>query len=123
VKLAVQLIEQISVDEFDPTQFEDAVRKRIEAAVEQKIEGQEIQVAPIGPEASGGGQVIDLMQALRESLSKAPKRPAAAAPAPVRPAAAPTPAPVAKAKAERKPAKRATADEAPAPKARARKSG
>jgi DNA end-binding protein Ku len=113
VKLAVQLIEQISADEFDPTRYEDAVRKRIEAAVEQKIEGQEISVSPLVAEETGGAQVIDLMQALRESLSKAPKRPAPVAAAP---AAAP-----AKAKAERKPAKRATAEEAPAPKARARK--
>jgi DNA end-binding protein Ku len=107
VKLAMQLIDQISADEFDPSQYEDAVKKRIEAAVEQKIEGQEISVSPLGPEEAGGAQVIDLMQALRESLSKAPKKPAAA--------------PAAKAKAERKPARRATADEAPAPKARARK--
>ena len=95
LKLAEQLIEQIAVEDFDPSQYEDEVRKRIEAAVEKKVEGEEISVSP-EPE-KGGAQIIDLMAALRESLNKAPKKPARAAP-PATPAKA----------AERKPAKRAT---------------
>jgi DNA end-binding protein Ku len=97
LKLAEQLIEQISAEDFDPTQYEDEVKKRIEAAVEKKVEGEEISVSP-EPE-KGGAQIIDLMAALRESLNKAPKKPA--------PARAAPPATPAKA-AERKPAKRAT---------------
>src|SRR5678816_4293547 len=60
--LAQQLIAQISSPTFDPTKYEDDVKKRIETAIEQKLEGQEIAVSPSVPEA--GGQVIDLMEAL-----------------------------------------------------------
>lgn len=75
LKLAVQLIEQISEDEFNPKQYEDDVRKRIEAAVEKKISGKEISVSPEAPTGKGGAQVIDLMEALRASLTKdSPKR-------------------------------------------------
>ena len=49
------------------------MKKRIEAAVEKKVEGEEISVSP-EPE-KGGAQIIDLMAALRESLNKAPKNP------------------------------------------------
>jgi DNA end-binding protein Ku len=76
LKLAMQLIDQISSDEFDPKQYEDAVKKRIEAAVQQKVEGQEISVSS-EPE-QGTAQVIDLMAALRESLNKAPAKKATA---------------------------------------------
>lgn len=67
LKLARQLIEQQSSAAFDPAAYTDAVRERIEAAVEKKIEGQEITL----PEApAGGAQIIDLMEALRLSLEK-----------------------------------------------------
>src|SRR5690606_27639821 len=68
-KLAVQLIEQISTDEFHPEAYEDAVKKRIQAAIERKVEGKEIAVSAPAPE-SDGAQVIDLMEALRASLGK-----------------------------------------------------
>ena len=45
LKLAKQLIEQISAEAYDPTHFVDEEKQRILAAVEQKIEGQQI-VAP-----------------------------------------------------------------------------
>src|SRR5690242_15174980 len=66
--LAKQLIGQISSNTFDPKQYKDDVRERIEAAIEQKVQGQEIAISPTVPEA--GGQVIDLMEALRASLQK-----------------------------------------------------
>jgi DNA end-binding protein Ku len=75
LKLAKQLIEQISAEEFNPKDYEDDVQKRIEAAVEKKISGKEISVSPEAPGAKGGAQVIDLMDALRASLNKgAPKK-------------------------------------------------
>jgi DNA end-binding protein Ku len=77
LKLAQQLIEQQAADAFDPGAYTDEVRARIEAAIEQKIEGQEITMAE-APE--GGAQVIDLMEALRASLEKR-AAPAQAAPA------------------------------------------
>jgi DNA end-binding protein Ku len=69
--LAVQLIEQIATDEFQPDAFKDEVKERIEAAVEKKIKGQEISISTVPEGSSQGAQVIDLMQALRASLSKA----------------------------------------------------
>ena len=72
LKLAQQLIEQQSSEKFDPAAYKDEVRERIEAAVQKKVEGQEITLTE-QPEA--GAQVIDLMEALRASLGKkAPAR-------------------------------------------------
>jgi DNA end-binding protein Ku len=80
LKLAQQLIEQQAAEKFDPSSYTDEVRARIEAAVQKKIEGQEISMAE-APQP--GGEVIDLMQALRASLEKKPaKRAQAAKPAP-----------------------------------------
>ena len=68
LKLAKQLIEQQTANNFDPTAYVDDVRARIEAAIQRKVEGQEISVAAAPPET--GGKVIDLMEALRASLEK-----------------------------------------------------
>jgi DNA end-binding protein Ku len=96
--LAMQLIEQSATDEYDPKAYVDEVKKRIEAAVQQKIEGKEVTLAAEADHA--GAQVIDLMEALRASLSKgAPAAPTQAA---------------ATAQTDRKPPKRAAAAEAPA---------
>jgi len=67
LKLAQQLIEQQASDKFNPGAYTDEVRARVEAAVQKKVEGQEITMAE-APE--GGAQVIDLMEALRASLEK-----------------------------------------------------
>src|SRR5689334_6670364 len=71
LKLAQQLIEQQASDEFDPSAYTDDVRARIEAAVQKKVEGQEITMTE-APET--GAQVIDLMEALRASLEKKPAK-------------------------------------------------
>jgi DNA end-binding protein Ku len=82
LRLAQQLIEQQASDKFDPKAYTDEVRGRIEAAIEKKVEGQEITLAET-PEPTG--QVIDLMEALRASLEKKPaKRAAAAEAAPIK---------------------------------------
>jgi DNA end-binding protein Ku len=95
LKLARQLIEQQSSNKFDPNEYTDDVSARIEAAIQRKVEGQEITVSE-APE--GGAQIIDLMEALRASLDK---KKAAPPEAHRRPAEAPK-------KAEgRKPPKRA----------------
>jgi len=67
LKLAQQLIEQQASEKFDPTTYTDEVRARVEAAVQKKVEGQEITMVD-APE--GGAEVIDLMEALRASLDK-----------------------------------------------------
>ena len=86
LKLAQQLIEQQASDSFNPAAYTDEVRARVEAAVQKKVEGQEITMAD-APEP--GAQVIDLMEALRASLEKKPAKRAQAAraePAPAKPA-------------------------------------
>jgi DNA end-binding protein Ku len=75
LKLAVQLVDQISSEEFHPENYEDEVRKRYHEAIQRKVEGQEITAAaPEQPRA----QIIDLMEALKASLAGKAK---AAAPA------------------------------------------
>jgi DNA end-binding protein Ku len=81
LKLAQQLIDQQATDTFDPSAYADEVKARIEAAVQTKVEGQEIALAEEAP--AQGAQVIDLMEALRASLQKrapgsAPAKPAEA---------------------------------------------
>jgi len=73
--LALQLIEQISEAAYDPSQFVDEEKERILAAVERKIAGQQI-VATETPAPPLGGQVIDLMAALRASLRTGAPKPA-----------------------------------------------
>jgi DNA end-binding protein Ku len=121
LQLALQLIAQISEDAYDPAQHVDEEKKRILAAIDEKISGKQV-VASAHDEQPSTAQVIDLMEALRASLGK---KTAAAKPAVVEPAAEPEPAVDAK---ERKGAKRAGAAKAeesaaaPAPaRARARK--
>ena len=71
LKLAQQLIEQQSSDKFDPAAYTDEVRARVEAAVQKKVEGQEITLAEAPQQ---GAQVIDLMEALKASLEKKPAK-------------------------------------------------
>jgi DNA end-binding protein Ku len=67
LKLAKQLIDQIAVETFEPTKYEDDVRKRIEADIQRKVEGQDIAVSGPEPEPA---PIIDLMEALKASLGK-----------------------------------------------------
>jgi len=90
LKLARMLIEQQSSNKFDPSEYKDDVSARVQAAIQKKVEGQEITVSE-APE--GGAQIIDLMEALRASLEKKGGAPAKTASKPAAPA--------------RKPAKRA----------------
>jgi DNA end-binding protein Ku len=104
LKLAMQLIEQISEDTYDPTMFEDEEKKRILAAIDEKIAGKQIIANEPHEEAAGGAQVIDLVEALRASLGKAGAAKKAAPAKAAEPAAAPAPADASK---ERKGVKRA----------------
>lgn len=67
LELAVQLIEQIASDDFKPDQYTDEVRKRLWDAIQSKIDGREL--ADDETEAPQA-QIIDLMEALKASLSK-----------------------------------------------------
>ena len=115
LKLAMQLIEQISEDTYDPTMFEDEEKKRILAAIDEKIAGKQIVAnEPHESGAGGGAQVIDLVEALRASLGNvgAGKAKAKAAPAEKAAAAAP-PEPAEAPVKERKGVKRAARIEEP----------
>ena len=81
LSLALQLINQIAADSYDPTAFVDEEKQRILAAIDRKIAGNEIAESAAPEPASG--QIIDLMEALRASLGgkKAPAARAASEPA------------------------------------------
>jgi DNA end-binding protein Ku len=68
LKLAKQLIDQISAETFNPAAYEDDVKKRILGEIEKKVAGQEI--ATNLPEETGQAQVIDIMEALKASLAR-----------------------------------------------------
>jgi len=68
VKLARQLIEQISEEKFRPERYEDVVRKRIEKLIQGKLKGKDITES--APAERPQGEVIDLMEALKASLGK-----------------------------------------------------
>ncbi|MET0208595.1 MAG: Ku protein [Burkholderiaceae bacterium] len=119
LQLALQLIEQIAQDAYDPTQFEDEEKKRILEAIDRKIAGKQVVESARAEEAgTGAGQVIDLAEALKASLSRRPAAKAAPAASPARSAEVVSVA----APKDRKPARRATPAAEPAPaRARARK--
>jgi DNA end-binding protein Ku len=67
IDLGAQLIEDMS-DEFKPEKYRDEYRERVQAMLEEKSKGQEITVA--AQEAPRHAQIIDLMQALKQSTEK-----------------------------------------------------
>lgn len=90
LKLANQLIENLAAKRFDPNEYVDEHRSRVQAAIQRKVEGKEVSIAE-APSFSGESNVVDLMAALKASLNargsraaemkrKTPKK----APAPVK---------------------------------------
>jgi DNA end-binding protein Ku len=77
LKLARQLIDQIASETFDPTQYHDDVRERIQADIERKVQGQDITESTEAP--AEPARIIDLMAALKASLGKAAAKGGAAA--------------------------------------------
>lgn len=62
--LAIKIIEQIARDEFRPEAYTDEVKGRVLELIQNKLAGQEIEVAAPAPK----GEIIDLMAALKASL-------------------------------------------------------
>lgn len=114
LKLALQLIEQNAVEGYDAAAYTDEEKQRILDQIDKKIAGKKITVAAETP-ASTGGEVIDLMEALRKSIGANKRQPAAQASAKTTGKAAPKPAAKVAAKTEsaaapaRKTARRAAA--------------
>jgi DNA end-binding protein Ku len=71
LKLAKALIEQRTEKRFDPNEFRDEFRERVEAAIEKKIKsGKEISRIETSHTASAtSGNVVDLMDVLMRSLA------------------------------------------------------
>lgn len=90
LRLAMQLIEQIASDKFQPDQYEDTVRQSTRDLIDQKVQGQEITAVPAeAPKA----QIIDLMEALKASLSAAQPSKPSAKPVPISSRKGPKPSP------------------------------
>jgi DNA end-binding protein Ku len=66
INLARKLIEQLSNDAFEPEKYKDDYRERVQAVIEQKVAGEEIAISEAPRERA---QVIDLMEALKQSLA------------------------------------------------------
>ncbi len=64
-ELAEKLIEELGTDSFDAAKYTDSFSERVKGAVDQKVAGQEITIAPEAPKA----QIIDLFEALKKSLA------------------------------------------------------
>jgi len=79
LQLALQLVDQIAADSFEPEQFHDEEKERVLEAINEKVKGKKVIASTRGEDEGpvGGGQVIDLMDALKASLGA--KRPAAKA--------------------------------------------
>jgi DNA end-binding protein Ku len=74
--LATQLIEQLQSARFEPAKYEDTYRQAVLEAVDRKVAGEEVVAAP-APEAPE--PIIDLVAALKKSLSEERKPPRKAA--------------------------------------------
>jgi DNA end-binding protein Ku len=75
VNLATGLIDQMFDGAFEPDKYQDEYRLRVRAVIDAKLKGREITTAP--QPAHKLGPVIDFMEALKQSLRKAPERKAA----------------------------------------------
>ncbi len=64
--LAIQIIEQRTNEAFEPDRFEDDVRTHMLELIQRKVEGKEVSVAP---EERPEAKIIDLMEALKASVS------------------------------------------------------
>ena len=67
LQLAIKVIDQGAIDEFHPEKYHDTVRARMMEQIERKVEGKQITEEP---EAAPKTKVLDLMQALKQSLGE-----------------------------------------------------
>jgi DNA end-binding protein Ku len=66
LELAEKLIESATEDRFDYDEYEDAYERRIKELIEARIKGREV----VAPEDEEEPEVINLMDALRQSVAK-----------------------------------------------------
>jgi DNA end-binding protein Ku len=68
--LADQLIASLSSEAFEPKKYMDDYADRVQKAAAQKVAGEQVTVAPEQPQA----QIIDLFEALKQSLREVQSR-------------------------------------------------
>jgi DNA end-binding protein Ku len=73
--MARQLVESL-VGDFDPEEYQNEYRNDLRAMLEAKLEGKEI----VAPEPAKEAPVVDLMEALKQSVAQARKDKPAAEP-------------------------------------------
>ena len=71
LKLAEMLVESLAAP-FEPQKYHDTYRDNLQALIDAKIKGQEVVTPPHAEPA----KVIDIMEALKQSLAAAKKPPA-----------------------------------------------
>jgi DNA end-binding protein Ku len=69
VEMAKSLVENLS-DEFDPEKYDDTYRKELLELIKAKAKGKELPE----PKEEEDGEVVDLMEALRESVERTQKQ-------------------------------------------------
>ena len=86
IQLAETLINELTEKKFNPMQFKDEYRQRLLEQIRKKAHGKSIEIEE-REEEKKGGEVVDIMEALRRSLGtgrapakRAPARKRAAAP-------------------------------------------
>ncbi len=67
VKLAEQLIDQLSNPKFEADKYEDTYRQLVHEAIDRKVAGQEVVAMPV---EEARDQIIDLVAALKQSLAE-----------------------------------------------------
>ena len=65
--LAVQLIDQLSAERFDAGHYEDEYRRDVLEAIDRKVAGEEVVMAPASEPRE---QIIDLVAALKRSIDE-----------------------------------------------------
>jgi DNA end-binding protein Ku len=73
--LAERLISELSTEAFQPEKYHDEYQERLLVSIDKKVEGKEITAPPAEPQA----QIIDLFEALKQSLGGRARKPAAPA--------------------------------------------
>ena len=74
VELAQMLVESLAAP-FEPEKYHDTYRDNLQALIDAKVKGQEV----VTPPAHEPAKVIDIMEALKQSLAAARKPPVSAA--------------------------------------------
>ena len=71
LKLAQDLIDQITSDAFEPEKYTDTVKQKVLELIERKVAGEEI--VTINEEGAAPANVVDLMDALKASIADGKK--------------------------------------------------